>query len=76
MKTSTIHIYLLNEGVDTWYPVHAEHLGGDRYRILEEAPEDPVWQFGKDDVVRCRIQKLGSGTTFADALVAFERILN
>jgi len=50
----------------------AEDLGDNRYKILDEAPDDPVWEFGKGDVVRCRIQKLGKSTTFHDALVAFE----
>jgi hypothetical protein len=72
MKIETIHVYLPEEAVDCWCPVRAEHLGGDRYRILDEAPVDPVWQFGKGDAVRCRVQKLGTGITFTDGLVAFE----
>ena len=69
-----IHIYLPDEAVDTWFPVRAEHLGDDRYRILEQVQSDARGQFGKDDIVRCRTQKLGAGIHFEDALVAFDKI--
>ena len=72
MGRTTIHVYLPEEAVDCWFPVQAEHVGDDRYRILEEPDSDPVLEFHKGDVVRCRIQKLGTGITFADALVAYE----
>jgi glutamate mutase epsilon subunit len=68
MKIETIHVYLPEEAVDCWFPVRAEHIRDDLYRIL-----DPVWEFGKGDIVRCRIQKLGAGVTFEDCLVAFEK---
>jgi hypothetical protein len=68
-----IHVYLPEEAVDCWYPARAEHLGGDRYLILDEAPEDPVWQFAKGDIVRYRLQKLGTGIVFTDKLVAYQR---
>jgi hypothetical protein len=67
-----IHIPLPDEAVDCWVPARAEHLSGDRYLILDEAPDDPVWQFGKGDIVRCRLRKIGPGTTLTDQLVAFE----
>jgi hypothetical protein len=60
MNITTIHVYLSEEAVDCWYPVRAEHLGDDRYRILDEPPEDSILEFGKDDIVRCRLQKLGA----------------
>jgi hypothetical protein len=72
-RNVTIYVYLSDEAVDCWFPARAEHLGSDLYRILDEPPDDPVWEFGKGDVVRCRFQKLGSGTTFEDKLVAYER---
>jgi hypothetical protein len=71
--TVTIHVYLPDEGTDCWFPCRAEHLGGDLYRVLDEAPEDPVWEFNKGDVVRCRMQRLAEGTTYRDELVAFEK---
>jgi hypothetical protein len=73
MTVETIHIYLPEEAVDCWYPARAEHLGGDRYRILDEAPADPMWEFSKGDIVRCRAQKLGPGTAIEEPPVAFER---
>ena len=72
MKTATIHIDLPEEAVDCWFPVQAEHLGGDRYRILEEPQDDPVLQFHKGEVVRCRQQSLLDGVTPVEGLVAYE----
>ena len=69
-QTTTIYLYLLNEGTDVWRPVEAQHLGEDRYRILSEneEPDDEEWQFPSGAVVRCRQQRLSGG----DRLVAFE----
>jgi hypothetical protein len=72
MTIVTIHVYLPEEAVDCWYPVQAEHLGGDRYRILEEPENDPVLEFHKGEIVRCRFHKLGEGLVFEDKLVAYE----
>jgi hypothetical protein len=72
MTIVTINVYLPEEAVDCWYPVQAEHLGGDRYRILEEPESDPVLEFHKGEIVRCRLQKLGAGLIFEDKLVAYE----
>jgi hypothetical protein len=47
-------------------------LGGDRYRILEEPENDPVLEFHKGEIVRCRFHKLGEGLVFEDKLVAYE----
>ncbi len=74
MKVETIHVYLPEEAVDSWYSARAEYLGGDRYRILDDAPADPVWEFGKGDIVRCRIQKLTKAIEPRDVLIAFERV--
>jgi hypothetical protein len=52
MTIVTIHIYLPEEAVDCWYPVQAEHLGDDRYRILEEPENDPVLEFHRGEIVR------------------------
>ena len=74
MKIETIYAYLLEEGADVWRPCRAEHLGGDRYRILDEAPDDEIWEFVTGDVVRCRLKKIGTGNPkdFKDTLVAHE----
>src|SRR5262245_27540691 len=57
MTAVTIHVYLPEEAVDCWYPVQAEHLGGDRYRILEEPENDPVLEFHKGEIVAMSIAK-------------------
>jgi len=74
MKIETIHVYLPEEAVDVWRPCRAEHLGDDRYRILDEAPGDEVWEFVTGNVVRCRPKKIGPGhpKDFKDELVAYE----
>lgn len=68
VKIETIYIYLLEEGTDVWRPCKAEHLGGERYRILDEAPEGEVWEFKNGTVVKCRMRELLDGA----ALVAME----
>jgi hypothetical protein len=72
MTIETIHVYLPEEAVDCWYPRRAEYLGDGLYRIIDENPLDPVCQFGKGDIVRCRKQKLMFGVTPTDTLVAYE----
>jgi hypothetical protein len=75
MKVVTIYVYLPQEAVDCWVPVRAVPvISNDVFRILDEAPADPVWQFGKNDLVRCRVQKLVDGVTPVDRLVAFEKV--
>ena len=68
----TIFIRLPEEATDCYFPARAEHLRDDRYRILDEAPADPVWKFGRGDVVRCHIRKLAERTTLTEELVAYE----
>lgn len=54
--TETVHIRLLEEGVDVWRPVLAVALGGDVYRLAEQPiPETEHWEFNPgDEVVTCR----------------------
>jgi hypothetical protein len=68
----TIHAYLLDEGVDVWRPVLAEHVRDDIYRITG-APHDDTekWEFMCGDVVRCRQQKFNNGEM---GLVAYGKI--
>jgi len=67
-----IYMLLLDEGVDVWRPVRAQHVAGDVYRIIEEAPdpEDEHWQFPPGALVRCRRQMLSGGA----CLVAYEAV--
>jgi hypothetical protein len=71
MKTETIHVYLLDEGVDCWRPVEAVHEGGNRYRIsgVNPDPSDEHWKFATGDLVVCESRTLSEG----EALVAVRR---
>ena len=70
-RTQTIYVRVVNEDVDVWRPVVAEHAGGDRYRLIDHPAEGEEWQFAKDDVVRCERRRLTNGT-HNDVLVAAE----
>ena len=77
MKIETIHVYLPEEAVDCWYPVRAESLGGDLYRIIDPPPTDPVLEFGQGAVVRCRDKRFsGDGAPDWNGLVAYATISN
>ena len=69
-KTETVYVKLLEEDVDVWRPVEAEWVAGDRYRLLDEPPDEEVWSFVKDDLVRCERRRL-SGPE--DVLVALSK---
>ena len=71
MPTVTIYVYLLDEGTDSWRPVDAEHLGDDRYRIMDTNadPDDEHWEFQSGEIVRCERRDLSGGS----CLVAIER---
>lgn len=68
----TVFVSLLEEGVDVWRPVSAEHVRDDTYRIVGEPP-DPAnekWKFLPGELVRCRQQALSGGSS----LVAYEAV--
>lgn len=78
MIIKMVHVYLLEEAVHCWFGGRAEHLGADLYRLIDPSPEDPVLEFDKGDVVRCRA-KLCSGDGSRpdwEGLVAYEKISN
>jgi hypothetical protein len=52
-----IYVGLLNEGIDVWRPVKAEHLGGNVYRIVGQPYDREIesWQFEPGDVVICEM---------------------
>ena len=71
---ATVYVALLDEGVDVWRPVQAEHAGGDLYRLTGEPPDDEVWAFAVGDVVRCQMRTLnGDGGQREPVLVAYEK---
>ena len=54
-NTVNIYVSLLDEGVDVWRPVQAEHLHDNVYRITTQ-PYDRTtesWEFEPGDVVLC-----------------------
>jgi hypothetical protein len=54
--TATIHVALLDEGVEVWRPVEARRLTADTYLILGQDYDRSVetWAFAPGTVVRCR----------------------
>jgi hypothetical protein len=71
-QITTVFVSLLDEGVDVWRPVSAEHIRDDIYRIVGEPPdpEDEKWEFLPGELVRCRQQALSGGSS----LVAYEAV--
>jgi hypothetical protein len=71
LKTETIYMELVGEGVAVWRPVDAERREDGLYRILSRPPDETeTWKFPPGAVVRCKQKRFSGGT----ALVAFERI--
>ena len=62
-----IYIALLDEGVDVWRPVQAEHLSGNVYRILSQSYDRTIesWQFEPGDVVLCEMVESSEGRILA-----------
>lgn len=60
-------VRLLDEGVDVWRRVRAEHLHGDVYRIVEQPydRETESWQFDPGDEVVCELIDVGDGRILA-----------
>ena len=71
-QTTTVYVSLLDEGVDVWRPVTAEHIRDDVYRIAGEPPdpEDENWEFLPGQLVRCRQHTLSGDSS----LVAYEAV--
>jgi len=57
-----IYVPLLNEGTDVWRPVEAEHVGDDRYRIIQEQSQDEDWPVARGDIVKCESHRFADGT--------------
>jgi hypothetical protein len=73
-RTTTVYVALLHENVSAWRPVQAEHVGGDRYRLTGEQPDDEVWPFSSGDVVRCERRQLsGDSARTEPVLVAYDK---
>lgn len=68
MSAEIIFVMLLDEGVDVWRPVRAEHLQGDEYRILDQPRGDgETWQFLPGSRVICERRELSDAWVLAAA---------
>jgi hypothetical protein len=72
--SSDVFVRLLDEGVDVWRPVHAEHLHGDVYRIaLQDYERDTqTWEFEPGANVVCEAIQGSTGSIFAATRLAEE----
>lgn len=73
MKTETIYVALLDEGVNVWRPVPAHRVERDVYIVLRPDDYDATdenWEFPPGSLVRCRDRQTTDGTILA----AFERV--
>lgn len=64
---STIYIALLDEKIDVWRPVLAEHIRENLYRILDQRYDRDTehWQFEPGDIVLCETVELDGGHVLA-----------
>jgi hypothetical protein len=63
-KRVKLFVRLLNEGTEVSRPTEALHLGNGLFKILATEnydPDDEVWEFPPDTVVRCEILHGDSG---------------
>jgi hypothetical protein len=74
-STGQIYVALLDEGVDVWRPVRAEHTGGDVYRILPQSYDREIesWQFQPGDHVVCELIDSSEGRILAATRKADEQ---
>ena len=65
---TTVHVALVDEDVEVWRPVLAEHLHGHTYRIAAQEYDAAVerWEFEPGEVVVCELRRTSEG----DMLVA------
>ncbi len=62
----TIYVSLLDEGIDVWRPVLAEHVRENVYRIADQPhPADEVWEFLPGTLVLCKQIQLDEGSVLA-----------
>ena len=69
-----IYVKLIDEVVDVWRPVEAEHLHGDVFRISEQ-PYDrnaEAWEFEPGDAVVAEVVQSNDGPILAAARVGLE----
>ncbi len=54
----TIYIKLLDEGTEVYRPVKALKIEEGIFKILENQPEDELWEFKAGELVVCDYKKL------------------
>lgn len=60
--TETVHVRLLDEGVDVWRPVSARALGNGAFQLSPEAaPADEAWEFPPGATVGVAKRKTAEG---------------
>ena len=60
--SETVHVRLLDEGVDVWRPVRARRLAAGAYELAHEpAPDDEIWEFGPGECVCVEDRALSEG---------------
>ena len=64
-----IYLPLLNEGTNVWRPVEAEQIGEDRYRIVQDQPEDEDWPVLPGTTVRCARREFANGQIALAAVI-------
>lgn len=62
-----IFVSLLDEGVEVWRPVQAEHLRDNVYRIANQSYDEKIetWQFPPGSEVVCEIVNSSDGPMLA-----------
>ncbi len=62
-----IFVRLLDEGVEVWRPIRAEHLGGSVYRIAAQDydVEIETWEFEPGARVVCELVNTSDGRILA-----------
>jgi hypothetical protein len=65
--TDEIFVSLIDEAVDVWRPVQAEHLHGSVYRIVAQPYDQDIetWRFEPGDLVVCELVDSSGGRIFA-----------
>jgi len=62
-----VYVGLLDEGVDVWRPVQAEHLHDNIYRIVDQLYDrgSETWQFEPGSEVVCEMTEASDGPILA-----------
>lgn len=62
-----IFVSLLDEAVDVWRPVQAEHIQGKVYRIIDQPYDREIetWRFEPGDEVVCELTDASDGQILA-----------